>query len=363
MAPDAPAPHEVEITVIGPGVGESVLVHLGLGEWVIVDSCRDYATKEPAALSYLTELGIDPAHQVIAIIATHWDSDHIRGLVGLVESCPKASFFCTGAISSEEFEILLDLAFQIPEALGPRLTEIAQAVAHRRELELGPGAAIRLASESTLILERAPVGILPRRALHALSPSSKSVIETAAKARQALEWPDDLRRRLEKMSRNDASVALLLTIGSDAVLLGADLEQTTDPDRGWRPAVRLASEIGIKASLVKVPHHGSSDAHDDAMWTDTAAERPAAAVTPFRSGSTPLPRITDRERIRGLVEVGILTSDTTHAADPLTLLPLTAGTHGLVQVETLGGFVTWRRRFDDAPGVWRPTLGPNACEV
>ncbi len=36
---NAPEPDEIEVSLIGPGYGESVLVHLGDGEWVVADSC------------------------------------------------------------------------------------------------------------------------------------------------------------------------------------------------------------------------------------------------------------------------------------------------------------------------------------
>jgi len=41
---------EIEVSVFGPGYGESILVHLGAGKWVIVDSCRDNKTGETIPL-------------------------------------------------------------------------------------------------------------------------------------------------------------------------------------------------------------------------------------------------------------------------------------------------------------------------
>lgn len=34
-----PVADELEVSVFGPGVGESVVVHLGHGDWMVVDSC------------------------------------------------------------------------------------------------------------------------------------------------------------------------------------------------------------------------------------------------------------------------------------------------------------------------------------
>jgi hypothetical protein len=54
-----PFENEIEVTVFGPGFGESILMHLGKNCWAIVDSCIDKATKNPAALSYLEQIGVD----------------------------------------------------------------------------------------------------------------------------------------------------------------------------------------------------------------------------------------------------------------------------------------------------------------
>ena len=51
----------IEVSLFGPGYGECVVLHLGAGEWVIVDSCLDHRTGQPATLVYLSSLGIDPA--------------------------------------------------------------------------------------------------------------------------------------------------------------------------------------------------------------------------------------------------------------------------------------------------------------
>ena len=53
-----PPEHNVmEVTVIGPGYGECILLHIGNGSWVIVDSCFN-AESHPAALKYFHEHGI-----------------------------------------------------------------------------------------------------------------------------------------------------------------------------------------------------------------------------------------------------------------------------------------------------------------
>ena len=61
-----------EVTVIGPGYGESIVVHLGDTSWLVVDSCVDPASGDSsAALKYLTMLGVDVAQAVKPVSYTH----------------------------------------------------------------------------------------------------------------------------------------------------------------------------------------------------------------------------------------------------------------------------------------------------
>src|SRR3954447_12601863 len=83
---DHPREDEVEVTVLGPGRGECVLVHLGAGDWMIVDSCQPggHRARHPA-LEYLMDIGADLG-KVTLIVASHWHDDHIRGLETLVSA-------------------------------------------------------------------------------------------------------------------------------------------------------------------------------------------------------------------------------------------------------------------------------------
>ena len=91
-----------ELTLLGPGYGESLVLHLGGGMWVLVDSCLD-SDGFPQALRYLESIDVDPAEAVDLIVATHWHDDHIRGIADLVETCKKATFCCGAVLCQEEF--------------------------------------------------------------------------------------------------------------------------------------------------------------------------------------------------------------------------------------------------------------------
>ena len=96
-----PRPDEIEVSLLGPGYGESVVVHLGDGEWMVVDSCTG-SDGEPAALEYLNGIGVDPGSSVKMIVATHWHDDHTRGMSRIVEECTSARFCCAPALRDKD---------------------------------------------------------------------------------------------------------------------------------------------------------------------------------------------------------------------------------------------------------------------
>ena len=102
-----PEASEFELTLFGPGYGESVVLHVGDGVWVIVDSCID-DDGVARALPYLEGIGLDPAQVVVLVVATHWHDDHIRGLAKLVEACDQATFCCASALCQAEFLSAVD---------------------------------------------------------------------------------------------------------------------------------------------------------------------------------------------------------------------------------------------------------------
>jgi glyoxylase-like metal-dependent hydrolase (beta-lactamase superfamily II) len=98
-----PRPDQIEICVFGPSYGECIVVHIGNGHWIVVDSCLYAATKEPVSLAYLRALGIDPASAIKAIIATHWHDDHCRGLSQVLLAAPTAHVWIASALTDFEF--------------------------------------------------------------------------------------------------------------------------------------------------------------------------------------------------------------------------------------------------------------------
>lgn len=71
-----PASDEIEITVLGKGVGESVIVHAGEGGWVIIDSFVEPGSEKAAPLAYLDSIGVDVAEAVRSVVLSHLHADH-----------------------------------------------------------------------------------------------------------------------------------------------------------------------------------------------------------------------------------------------------------------------------------------------
>lgn len=92
-------------------------MHLGEGDWMIVDSCEQ--SRQSPVLDYLHNMGVDPATAVKLVVATHWHDDHIRGMQKVLAACKAATFACSAALSRDE---LVQAIGRLEPARGGRLT-------------------------------------------------------------------------------------------------------------------------------------------------------------------------------------------------------------------------------------------------
>ena len=302
-----PNPNEIDITVFGPGYGECIVIHVGSGKWAIVDSCLDDVL-EPASLTYLAKLGVLAEKDVISVSASHWHDDHVRGLAKTVETCCSARLSLGAALQSTEFVAFLqaheDQPVQTLDRGGTELLKCLRLVVERAR-------AIKPLHEDTIIFDfdmHQLAHNLPVE-LRALSPSG---IQFTDFLRRIRHFPSthggQPKGRIVEPSRNDLSVAMLLTIGDQSVLLGGDLEQLNDPQQGWKAVVEARRGRRPLAQFFKVPHHGSYNAHNDDVWTEMLAKKVFSIVTPWNRGGHRLPRDSDLVRLRNLSETCYLTS-------------------------------------------------------
>ncbi len=96
-----PQADELEITLIGAGsdAGESVVIHLANGKWMIIDSCKSGGEVLP--LYYLRKKEVD-LNNVAYVICTHWHTDHIEGLSEIIDECKNAILGIPGFFKQEK---------------------------------------------------------------------------------------------------------------------------------------------------------------------------------------------------------------------------------------------------------------------
>ena len=282
VTPDAPNPDEVEITLLGPGYGESILVHIGHGKWIVVDSCISDAGT-PQALDYLSQIGMSPEDVVELIVATHWHDDHIRGMAELVRACQRGRFCCGAALRQEEFLSAVGaLGNREPFRGGSGVQEIYQVF-----------------SELQNTKREAIFGLADRR-IHqegdcevwTLSPHDSEFTHFLKAVEDLFPKVGQTKKRVPSISPNNVSVVVWVRTGETVVLLGADLEAN-----GWVRILNSGSRPQERATAFKIPHHGALSAHEPTVWREMLEQDPVAILTPWRLANRQLPTQQDMKRI------------------------------------------------------------------
>ncbi len=307
MTNDQPQPYELEISVFGKGLGECIAVHYGDGNWAIVDSFIEDKLKEPIALQYLKNIGVEAKTAVRFILATHWHSDHIRGLPALVDHCDEATFVCSSAYTTNTFFRMIE-AYKTNGFLDDSklrdLYDTFKILSERRKIKSG---IFKYVLEDTCIV-RLPLTNGLQAEIWALSPSS-------TRQQQALEEIaslfDDSAADLPLVplqNENDLSVAAWVRVGTAISLLGADLEESGNPDEGWSAVIASQARPTEPGSNYKVSHHGSITGHHDEIWSSLLTASPVVAITPFSRLRNPLPIKRDAARILSYTSAAYLAS-------------------------------------------------------
>lgn len=295
----APDLAEIEVSVFGPGYGEAIVIHIGNGKWIIIDSCFHPDLSDPTPLAYLRELKVDVAKDVALIVASHWHDDHIRGLSRIVEACISAKFVCPAAMVGKEFLALGETyAAQNLEGMSGAKEFIRihallanrtliHAIANRRLLSVGPSG--KFSSNVQLF---------------SLSPTD-SVMGKFLKLATSLISPRTSPKTIA-ITPNHVAVVLQLLIDSESILLGSDLEDTT---HGWRMIIEDTARPQDASIAFKVAHHGSTTGHNDGIWNKMLVRNAYAFLTPFARGKTVLPTPSDIARVRNLTSKGYMTAN------------------------------------------------------
>lgn len=296
-----PAADELEVSLFGPGFGECVVVHLGRGDWMVVDSCLNDAQDQPVALEYLASLGVDVAKQVRLVVVTHWHDDHIRGSARVYAEAASARFVCSAAFQNKEFFEILAASERIKTVARDSSTSEFQDILgelHRRK-ERGGGRSQagpdHWAQDGSPLFQSSGSSQV---SVTALSPSPQTITDAAANLGKLIPAISSQFNRFPRCSPNDQSVALLVHSDGCSVLLGADLETVSDPDRGWRAVVSSPVRPQVTSNAIKVAHHGSENGDLDELWSTLLEPNSPAFLTPYSSGRKPLPSDKDVERLK-----------------------------------------------------------------
>ena len=296
----APASDELEVSLFGPGFGECVVVHLGLGDWMVVDSCLNNSQDQPVALEYLRSMEVNAATQVKLVVVTHWHDDHIRGSASLFAASKAARFVCSGALRNKEFFEILAASDRVKsiarDSSSTEFQDILNELNLRKERgnrsQAGPdhwaqdGLSLFTSSHST------------QASVTALSPSPQTITDAAVAFAKLVPEVSSQINRFPRCSPNDQSVALLVHSSNFSVLLGADLETLADPARGWRAVISSLIRPQSASNAIKVAHHGSENGDLDDIWSVLLKPESPAILTPYSSGRKPLPSPQDVSRLK-----------------------------------------------------------------
>ena len=270
---DPPGVDTLEVSIFGPGKGESVAVHLGANKWIIVDSCIDTINNTLPVIKYLKNIGVSVENDVLMVLGTHAHDDHIAGIAKVLDECKSAFYACSSALVQEEFIAVLEEDLQAE--LGLRKSSYSEfrevnEITNARRIAAGGKRFMKRAIENLPLIELRLNGSLCK--VTALSPSHEAVTRMVRNLADANVVTVGKPRHSFRGDPNESSVALWIESLDNVVLLGADLLKGPS-GCGW---AGILSEFtpNERASLFKVPHHGAPNADEEMVWQKLLVRQP-----------------------------------------------------------------------------------------
>lgn len=276
-----PDPFEFEVTLLGTGggYGESVVIHIGSNEWIIVDSCENPNDGSVLPLEYLKSIGVDIRKQVKLVVCTHWHDDHIKGLHKILEECSSSMFCFSKVLDRKKFLRFVGLDSNKLREKGvlSSTKEFSSCLetmetSQRRMLSASPDRLIYKKEISDKIYSE----------VFTLSPSDFAINNFDLEISKLISDFGDFRKKIIIQQPNDKSVVLLLKLGDHRVLLGADLEVNSLSNSGWFAIINESTIIkDNKSSYFKIPHHGSENGYHLDIWENLIEKKSLATLTPW----------------------------------------------------------------------------------
>jgi hypothetical protein len=311
----APADGALTVYIFGPGFGESQVVALPDGKWLVVDSCKRSNVNFP--LELLRHFNA-PAIDLLAV--THADLDHYKGIPELITSFEvKRLWRYPGFQTSRDILIELEKEEAHPgfaelramqDTMRPLMTSVRgrEAVYDTRLLPEGSSYHVRC--------------IAPCSAEKQHESEQLSRIYKHVKTGRGLTQTE---RRYLMGEANRLSLAIVIWWGQVGVLLGGDVEyDEADDERGWRGVIGNLKEDGQLQLIqglrvVKTAHHGSDSAFCEDAWREHAAGGlvELAVITRFSKGGNPPPQTSGLELLRRFARRLALTSEPGGGSAPI----------------------------------------------
>lgn len=300
-----PKPDEFEISLFGPGVGECIVSHIGKNKWLIIDSCLHPKTKKPIALEYLKSIGVIPAKSVELVIITHWHADHIKGAAKIVSECSDARICYPAALLKNEFLSFLSAysGSDITSILDRNTSATKEFASIIVILKKNCERNENYKSEylfpilnNTILFEEKTDDFDIK--IRSLSPSNKSYHNSLLQFASMIPKANEMRKIVPRPNQNDNSIVLWVQVNGTNLLLGADLEETTDIHTGWSAIVNSKLRPKEKAFIFKVPHHGSKNGHSKDVWEKMISKSPISILTSKIGGQNSIPQKSDINRLK-----------------------------------------------------------------
>lgn len=256
----APPPPSMEVTFLSVGQGDAAVVRFASGEVLLVDTGPETAGRR-VIVPFLREMGV---RRIDAIAISHAHPDHTGGLADVVRAFPVGELWLSGPLGEDEG---LSAARVPLLARGTRVTGEGEGRRTRRTAD-GRGRIEMLAGDPSL-------------------------------------RPEDAK---ERGSRNDRSLVIRVSEGAFSVLFTGDIESAGE-------TALLHPERSLHATVVKVPHHGSSTSSGAAFVRATAPLIAIAQVGRDNRYEFPHAPVVGRWRAAGAawLDTGRLGAVTLHA--------------------------------------------------
>ncbi len=230
---------DTQIELLDVGQGQAVCITLKGGERVLVDGGGSTSPRfDIGANIVIPRLIYNAPPRLFAVISTHADTDHLRGLIAVLEHMQVGTFYHNG----KDF-----------------------GRAHTRKL--------------TAIQDNLPKQEILSTGMNIALPSMGNNLKL-----EVLNPP-----KINKLSSNNASIVLRLVhennnIKQGIALLGADAEI---------PALQHILRLGqdIQSSILILPHHGAKDALLPAFYKATNAQVALASTGKYNNFAFPHPSV------------------------------------------------------------------------